>query len=1058
MLTRLGHFTVRRRRLVLSFTVLFMLVGAVIGTRAFGVLEGGGFEDPSSESARAGDALDREFGTGEYDLVLVATAAAGDVDSPGAVAAGEALAAKVAAVPGVQEVASYWSLERPPTLRSDSGDRAMVLVRVDDSDEAAEDIVAGVRDAVEGDQGGLTVGVGGGEAVSADVTSTIEGDLGRAEAIATPITLVLLLLVFGGLIAASLPLFVGVLAVLGTFLSLYVIGSLTDVSVYAINLTTALGLGLAIDYSLFIVSRYREELRHGASVEDAVVRAVETAGRTIAISALTVAVSLSALLVFPQYFLRSFAYAGIAVVLLAMVGAIVALPALLAIVGHRIDSLRVLRRHRPRIEEDGFWYRTATRVMRHPVPVAIGVVAVLLLLGSPFLRVQFGTPDDRVLPESAPSREVSAILRTDFEGDASESFPVVVPASPATSTAPSPTWPAGCRLSPGWPASRPAPGRSPAARSTRRPSPTTPATPDRTPAGCRWCRRSPWRRVSGERLVRDIRGLDTDDGDVLVGGPAAELVDTKASIVERLPLAIGLIVVATFVLLFLLAGSVLVPIKALVLNVLSLTATFGAMVWIFQDGHLGGWLGFTATGAVDTSMPILMFCIAFGLSMDYEVFLLSRIKEEHDRTGDNDHAVALGLERTGRIVTAAALLLSVTFFAFGTSGVSFIKMFGIGLGIAVLIDAFVIRGTLVPAFMKLAGEANWWAPAPLRRLHDRFGVQDASGVTQPAEVRADLPQNGADRPEPVAPARGGPHHPPRWMISAGRRRGRRADAPAGAASSSSGQPRAIAPSSFEVLGHPERPAQGGLAVEDAEEQRAEPGVLGAEQQRHHRHRRVDRPVRRRPRLGAGSESPAIGSGAGLVGLARSGPRRRRDRPAARRSPGRRAGAASRTRHGARPGACCPRTAPSRRLPARSGASPGSCRRSAPATPGRRGARSVRRGTGSGRKARVIRRRRTTSANVDARSGAGAQLDEILGHRPAVHHERAARPPGRTRTARRARRPPTPAWRARGRGTPSGPSTCTRTSSRRSSPRRRSAWRGDAPTPAPRRRRGCRGAA
>ncbi len=344
MLTRLGHFTVRRRRLVLSFTVLFMLVGAVIGTRVFGVLEGGGFEDPSSESARAGDALDRDFDTGEYDLVLVATAAGGDVDAPGAVAAGEALAAKVAAVPGVQEVASYWSLARPPTLRSDSGDRAMVLVRIDDSEEAAEDVVDGVRDAVDGEQGGLIVAVGGGEAVSADITSTIEGDLGRAEAIAIPITLVLLVLVFGGLIAASLPLFVGVLAVLGTFLSLYVIGSLTDVSVYAINLTTALGLGLAIDYSLFIVSRYREELRHGASVEDAVVRTVETAGRTIAISALTVAVSLSALLVFPQYFLRSFAYAGIAVVLLAMAGAIVALPALLAIVGHRIDSLRVLRR------------------------------------------------------------------------------------------------------------------------------------------------------------------------------------------------------------------------------------------------------------------------------------------------------------------------------------------------------------------------------------------------------------------------------------------------------------------------------------------------------------------------------------------------------------------------------------------------------------------------------------------------------------------------------------------------------------------------------------------
>ena len=718
MLTRLGHFTVRRRRLVLSFTVLFMVVAAVLGTRAFGVLEGGGFEDPASESERASEALGRDFQTSEPDLVLVATAAGGDVDAPAAQAAGAELAERVSAVDGVTEVSSYWSLGSPPPLRNADGDAALVLVRIDDDEAPAEEIVADVRDAVEGDAiAGLDVGVGGSEAVFADVTETIEGDLGRAEGIAIPITLLLLVLVFGGLLAASLPLFVGVLAVLGTFLSLYVMGSLTDVSVYAINLTTALGLGLAIDYSLFIISRYREELRNGRSVEQAVVRTVETAGRTIAISALTVAVSLSALLVFPQYFLRSFAYAGIAVVLLAMVASIVALPSLLAVVGHRIDSLRVFRRRRTKREEDGFWYRMATRVMRRPIPVALGVVAVLLLLGAPFLRVQFGTPDDRVLPESAPSREVSETLRTDFEGNASESFPVVVQGIEGDADAELSTL------------------------ATEVSSLEGVARVDTNVGdGSGWLSVTPsiaMASAEGEDLVHEIRDIETD-AEVLVGGQAAQLVDTKASIADRLPLAIAIIVIATFVLLFLLSGSVLVPIKALVLNLLSLTATFGAMVWIFQDGNLSGLLGFTATGAIDTSMPILMFCIAFGLSMDYEVFLLSRIKEEHDRTGDNDHAVALGLERTGRIVTAAALLLSVTFFAFGTSGVSFIKMFGIGLGIAVLMDAFVIRGTLVPAFMKLAGEGNWWAPGPLRRFHARYGLREGDGAPTPAHEPADV--------------------------------------------------------------------------------------------------------------------------------------------------------------------------------------------------------------------------------------------------------------------------------------------------------------------------------
>jgi RND superfamily putative drug exporter len=734
MLTRLGRFTVRRRRLVVSLTVVFLIVAAVLGSGAFGVLKSGGFDDPASESSQAEQVLADRFGGGDPNVVLVADAGR-SVDDADVAAAGAALTAELEAMPGVEQVASYWSLGSPPPLRSNDGESALIVARVTGADEAEiETRIAEVRDAVEGTRWTFTgdtpfeVQVGGREAVFADVGHTIEGDLLRAEMIAVPLTILLLLFVFRSVVAASLPLAVGVVAVFGTFLSLFVIGSITDVSIYAINLTTALGLGLAIDYSLFIVSRFREELRAGRTVEGAVVRTVETAGRTILISGLTVAVSLAALLVFPQYFLRSFAYAGIAVVAMAVAASLLTLPATLAMIGTNIDRGRIGRGDAAdRPEHEGFWHRVAVFVMRRPVPIALATTALLLFLGSPFLRVAFATPDDRVLPADAPARLASETLRSEFSGNASESFGVVLDGvGPQDGGVIDTTASAisaldgvarvessnGVFIDGGFATTTAADGRfqvvdENGAVSWMSVVPTFPVV-----------------SAEGEELVETIRSLDLPV-EVQVEGAAAGLVDTKASIADRLPLAITIIVVATFVLLFLLSGSLLVPAKALVLNALSLTATFGAMVWIFQDGNLADWLGFTATGAIDVSMPILMFCIAFGLSMDYEVFLLSRIKEEHDRTGDNEASVALGLERTGRIVTAAAALLAITFFAFGTSGVSFIKMFGIGLGIAVLMDATIVRGLLVPAFMRLAGEANWWAPAPLRRFHERFGIRES---------------------------------------------------------------------------------------------------------------------------------------------------------------------------------------------------------------------------------------------------------------------------------------------------------------------------------------------
>ena len=587
--------------------------------------------------------------------------------------------------------------------------------------ERADELVEAIEDA---DVGGsaVTVSAGGLAVVNAEVTHTIERDLLKAEMIAIPITLVLLVWVFGSIVAALLPLAVGVFSIFTTFAMLQLFAQFTDVSIFALNATTALGLGLAIDYSLFIVSRYREELSGGHEPGEAVVRTVRTAGRTILFSAVTVAIGLSAMLVFPIPFMRSFGYAGVGVAASAAFGAVVMLPAMLAALGHRVDKGRVFKR-RPVVDGEGMWHRVAVFVMRRPLPIATAVIALLLLLGAPFLGLRLGTPDDRVLAPGAEVRETHDILREDYAAGEAATIQVVVPDVGSASSeiagyaaelsaldgvarvdALTGSYLSGAEVAP------------PGALSQRFADDVGTwfsVVPAVEPLS-----------ADGEALVDDVRELDAPFDGVLVGGQSAAQVDSKSVVYDRLPWAIGLVAVTTLVVLFLLFGSVLVPIKALVLNFLSLTATFGAMVWIFQDGNGSGLLDFTATGDIAVAMPILMFCIAFGLSMDYEVFLLSRIKEEHDRGSDTVTSVAVGLERTGRIVTAAAVLIAVVFLAFATGQVSFMKMFGIGLTLAVLVDAFLIRSTLVPAFMRLAGDANWWAPGPLRRFHQRFGISE----------------------------------------------------------------------------------------------------------------------------------------------------------------------------------------------------------------------------------------------------------------------------------------------------------------------------------------------
>ncbi len=755
----LGRVVSQYRWVVLVVTLLLLPVAATLGGPVKAKLSAGGFDDPAAESTQAARILEETFGAGSPNVVLLVTAAGGTVDDPAVAQRGLALTDELATVPGLVDAVSYWSLGSPAPLRGTDATQALVLGRVVGDEDDLRDAAEGIAERFERSDDVITVEVGGAGEIFRQITDQAEADLQKAESLSFPVTLLLLLVVFGSVVAAALPLAVGIFAVLGTLLVLTVFTSFTQVSVFALNLTTAMGLGLAIDYSLFMVSRFREELAGGHEPKGALQRTMQTAGRTVAFSAFTVAISLAALLVFPLAFLRSFAYAGVGVVAMAAVGAIVVLPALLAVLGHRIEKGSIGRRRRRPVAVDrhGFWYRRAHWVMKRPGPVAVVVTLFLLVLGAPFLRFAAGQSDDRVLPASSPVRQVHEELRRNFTSNEAAALTVVI--------------------APGGDAAK-VDGRDPAATAFAATLSTVPGVARVDAASGYYIggqrvkeadalsvrfggERSTWFSVvpaveplspEGEAIVRAVRGIEAPF-EVLVGGPTAELVDSKASLLSRLPLALGLIVGATFVLLFLMTGSVVVPAKALVLNLLSLSATFGTLVWVFQDGHFAGVLGFTPTGTISVHTPILLFCIAFGLSMDYEVFLLSRIKEEYDLGHDNDESVAVGLERTGSIVTAAALLLAVVFVAFATAEVSVVKVFGVGLTIAVLVDAFLIRTLLVPAFMKMAGRANWWAPRPLRRFHLRYGIWE----TDPTSVldlldRAEQAQREHE-PEAVAPHR-----------------------------------------------------------------------------------------------------------------------------------------------------------------------------------------------------------------------------------------------------------------------------------------------------------------
>ncbi|WP_419996969.1 MMPL family transporter [Streptomyces boninensis] len=730
MFERIADLAIRRSRLVLVVAAVAVALMGVAGAGAFGKLLGGGYDDPASQSTRAAEVIEEKFG-GETNLVLLVSAAEGRIDAPAAERSGRKLVAGLKKERHLENVVGYWDTNSP-SLRSKDGREAMVLVHVQgkdvERDENAKEIIDGYTGSYEGD---LTVKAGGGAAVTSEMGKQSEADLVLAEAIAVPLTLLLLLVVFGSLVAALLPLAIGFIAILGTFAELYVLGSVTDVSIFAINLTTALGLGLGIDYALLMVSRFREQLAAGASVDDAVRRTVHTAGRTIAFSAATVAAALAALLVFPQYFLRSFGYAGVGVVAIAAISTLFVMPALLAVLGPRVNSGRMPWAKPGRAANRApLWGRLARTVMRRPALTALPVLAVLLAAASPLLGITFGTPDERVLPEGAESRQVAAALRENFTGSDDAAVHVVIDGPVAKARLGSYATALSeldgvvrVEASTGTYAD----GRSAAgegAGAAGGAAQTALGRPDAQRLNV--VSTLPPKSEEAQSLVKEIRALDPPPGShPQVGGVDAVLVDSKDSIGSRLPLAVALVALTTFLLLFLFTGSVVQPLRALALNLISLGATLGVMTWIFQDGHLSGLLGFTAQ-PMEVSMTVLMFCIAFGLSMDYEVFVTSRIKELHDAGADNETAVTDGLGHTGRIVSAAACLLAVSFFAFGTAQLSFMQLFGLGSGLAILIDAVAVRGVLVPAAMRVLGRGAWYAPAFLRSFHSRYGLSEAA--------------------------------------------------------------------------------------------------------------------------------------------------------------------------------------------------------------------------------------------------------------------------------------------------------------------------------------------
>jgi putative drug exporter of the RND superfamily len=695
MFNKLGSLIVAKSKLIFAIYLIAVVLAGGIGSAVFGKLDSGGYSDPKSDSAKAFTYLTDVFKVKDPAVVLVVETKDG-ITNPSAIATATKLENQIKTESGVDSTLSYWSAGGAPSLKSTDGKSAFLFIFSDDVDwDNVQSLGKNIQAKYDGKFEDLTVYASGTGVFAHAINTKISEDLKLSESISIPLTFILLVFVFGGLVASAMPLLVGVSAILASFLVIYLLTFVTGVSIFALNLITGLGLGLGIDYALLIVNRFREELHAGRSVDESIKRTVNTAGKTVFYSGLTIVITLAALVLFPQMFLKSFGYAGVTVVVMAVLGALVALPALLAILGTRIDKL-VVRKSSITPKEDGRWAQTARFVMRRPVAVVMLSLIVLTVLAAPIKNIVFSQVDSRVLPASNSAALASKIISDRFPGQEGNPIEIIVPNGATMGTQINQYTneiaqvPGIVRI-----------GDSQVSGNDVRVTAIHSMGP-RTPAA--------------EVLIKDIRKIRAPEG-TLIGGVAADYADTQIGIAKTMPWALLWIAIGVLILLFVFTGSIILPIKAIILNILSLGATLGVITWIFVDGHLKWLVGdFTVTGSVDTGSIILVAVVAFGLSMDYEVFLLSRIKEEHDAGRSNIESVATGLQRSARIITAAAGLLAIVFASFMLSGVTSIKMLGFGVAFAILLDASLVRALLVPALMRLFGERNWWAPKAMKRF------------------------------------------------------------------------------------------------------------------------------------------------------------------------------------------------------------------------------------------------------------------------------------------------------------------------------------------------------
>ena len=695
MFEKLGSLIVKRKRLIFSLFLVAIFSAGAIGTSVFGKLDSGGYNDPKSDSAKAFEYLTDVFKVKDPAVVLVVETTNG-VNDPAVVATAAKLETSIKGEAGVGSTLSYWSAGGAPTLKSSDENSAFLFIYSEDVEwDNVQSLGKRIQEKYDGKFENLTVYASGTGVFAHAINTKIANDLKISEAISIPLTFILLVFVFGGLVASAMPLLVGVSAILGSLLVIYLLTLFTGVSVFALNLITGLGLGLGIDYSLLVVNRFREELHSGKSVDEAIKKTVATAGKTVFYSGLTVVITLEALMLFPLMFLKSFGYAGVTVVVMAVLGALVALPALLAILGKRIDKA-VVRKGALKPKEDGRWAQTARFVMRKPVSVVVLSLVILTVLAAPIKNIVFSQVDSRVLPASNPAAYAAQLITERFPGQEGNPIEVIIPGGANKIEQINNYTQEIAKVS----------------GVVRVGEPQILGNDVRVIAIHDMGPRTP----DAEALIKQIRLIPSPD-QTLIGGVAADYADTQIGIAKTMPWALTWIAIGVLLLLFIFTGSLILPIKAVILNILSLAATLGVITWIFVDGNLKWLVGdFTTTGSVDTGSIILVAVVAFGLSMDYELFLLSRIKEEHDAGRSNIESVATGLQRSARIITAAAGLLAIVFASFVLSGVTSIKMLGFGVAFAIILDATLVRALLVPALMRLFGERNWWAPKSLKRF------------------------------------------------------------------------------------------------------------------------------------------------------------------------------------------------------------------------------------------------------------------------------------------------------------------------------------------------------